>query len=47
MIVYEDGEVIIICDNCGEEIFDTEYEESPDGQHFCSECLKNLYAQEQ
>ncbi len=47
MIVYEDGEAIIICDDCGKEVFEGEYEETPDGKHYCSECLQNSFGQEQ
>ena len=47
MVVYDGGETIIICDECGDEIFDNEYEETPDGKHICSECLKFSYGQEQ
>lgn len=44
MVVYDDnGEEIIICDDCGKEVFDNEYEETPDGKHYCWECLKNSY----
>lgn len=47
MIIVDSGEVIVICDDCGKEVFEGEYEETPDGKHYCSECLRNSYAQEQ
>lgn len=47
MIIWEGNESIVICDDCGKEVFEGEYEETPDGKQYCSECLKNSYIQEQ
>lgn len=46
MQVVQDGQIILICDHCGAEILDDEYEETLDGEHFCNECLEELIYQQ-